>query len=72
MARRGSFTAPTEHFGAPLALVHPIDNKFPKYDPEVDALEGLTDEQKRKIQQKIDELFGALVLGSQEPPPDGS
>lgn len=62
MARRGSFTAPTEYFGAPLALVHPIDNIFPRYDPEVDALEGLTDEQKRDVQQKIDELFGTLVL----------
>lgn len=63
MTRVGSFSGPTFAFGVPLQTVHPIDNKFPQFDPEVEALSSLTPEQKAKLQEEIENVFGAIVAG---------
>ena len=62
MARVGSFSPSTFIPGAPLAVVHPADNNFPQYDPEVAALNDVTEADRVKLQQQIDELTAALSL----------
>lgn len=64
--RVGSFAGPTEAFGLPLQLVHPPDNKFPRFDPEIEAL-NISDEEKAKLQAEAEALFGALVVGRDTP-----
>lgn len=61
MARVGNFSGPNFVFGAPLSIIHPKDNKFPLYEAALDRTH-LTDEQKRELQDEIEELTGALIL----------
>lgn len=61
MARVGSFSGPSFVFGAPLSIVHPRDNKFPMYEPALERAH-MTDEQRRELQQEIEDLTGALIL----------
>ena len=63
MARSGSFIGPSEYYGAPLSIVHPQDNAFPRFDPDIEALSGVSDEKKAELQAQLDNLYGALVLG---------
>jgi hypothetical protein len=62
MVRIGSFAGPSVGFGLPLQVVHPIDNKFPMFDPEIDALD-IPIEEKWKLQMEAEQLTGALVVG---------
>lgn len=62
MARIGSFSGPTQGFGLPLQVVHPIDSKFPLFDPEIDAL-NIPLEEKQKLQLEAEALTGALIVG---------
>lgn len=62
MARAGSFAGPSVAFGLPLQIVHPLDNKFPMFDPEIDALD-IPIEEKAKLQMEAEQLTGALVVG---------
>ena len=62
MARVGSFAGPAVAFGLPLQVVHPIDNKFPMFDPEIDAL-NISIEEKQKLQIEAEQLAGALIVG---------
>lgn len=48
-------------FGAPLEIVHPQDNRFPVYDPEIEGLAGATPEERVKLQAELDALFAVLV-----------
>lgn len=61
MARIGEFFSGITRFGDPLSVVHPPDNQFPKFDPELLNMEGLTERQRRELQDQIDELFAALL-----------
>lgn len=61
MARVGEFFSGITRFGDPLSVVHPIDNEFPKYDPELLAEQGLTERQRQRLQEQIDELYAVLV-----------
>lgn len=61
MARVGEFFGAQTRFGDPLSVVHPRDNRFPKYDPELLAAKDLTQKQRRELQRQIDELYAALV-----------
>lgn len=63
MARLGAFVGPSERYGVPLAIVQPIDSKFPQFDPEIESLTGISDEKKAELQQQVDELNAALLLG---------
>jgi hypothetical protein len=60
VARVGDFFGAAEKFGFPLSVVHPTDNKFPQFDPQLDAQKGLSDKQKRELQDQINELFAVL------------
>lgn len=62
MARAGSFAPSQFIVGAPLQVVHPIDNHVPEFDPEIEALAGLSDKDKLDLQAQIDELNAALTL----------
>lgn len=64
--RVGSFAGPSEAFGVPLQIVHPIDSKFYRFDPEIEAMD-ISDEEKAKLQAEADALFGALVVGRDGP-----
>lgn len=67
MARVGVFAGPTEEYGLPLSFVHPPDNDFAKafFHPSLlDKKLKLTDEQRRRLQDEIDALFGVLQIGS--------
>jgi hypothetical protein len=61
-ARAGSFSGGTFSYGEPLSVVHPIDSKFPSFDPEILAEPGLTEEQRYDLQGQLDELAAALTL----------
>ena len=63
MARVGSFSPSTFIVGAPLQVVHPSDNAFPEFDPEIEALKGLSDKDRIDLQDQIDELAGTLITG---------
>lgn len=61
MARIGSFSGPSEEYGVPLSFVHPPDNDFSKarWSPELlDPNLKLTDEERQRLQDEIDDLFG--------------
>ncbi len=62
MARIGSFSGPPQSFGIPLAVVHPRDNKFPMFDPEIEALD-ISIVEKAKLQAEVENLAGALIVG---------
>lgn len=62
MARIGSFAPSTFIVGAPLQVVHPSDNRVPQFDPEIEALTGLTDAERVKLQAQADELAATLTL----------
>ena len=62
MARVGSFSPPQFAPGAPLSIIHPVDNKVPVFDPEIEKLQGLTDEERVKLQDQIDQLTATLEL----------
>lgn len=61
-ARVGSFSPPQFVPGAPLNIVHPVDNKVFAFDPEIEAMEGLSDEDRVKLQDQIDQLTATLTL----------
>lgn len=62
MARVGSFSPSQYVVGAPLNVIHPIDNHFPQFAPEIEEMTGLSDEEKQKLQDQLDELNAALEL----------
>ena len=63
MARIGSFAGPeVAYYGAPLETVHPANNKFPLFDPEIEGLTGLSLAEKAKMQAELDELAAALIV----------
>lgn len=62
MARSGSFAGSTFSYGEPLSVVHPPDNKFPSFDPEILAEKGLSEQQRLDLQQQLDELSAVLTL----------
>ena len=61
MVRIGSFAGPAVGFGLPLQIVHPIDNKFPMFEPEIEAL-NISVEEKWKLQMEAEQLTGALIV----------
>ena len=67
MARMGQFAGATEQYGGPVSYVHPKDNNFDlaRFSPEVlDPRWKLTDAQKRKKQEEIDDLYYFLKMGA--------
>lgn len=62
MARIGSFSPPSFIYGTPLAIAHPIDNVFPRFDPGIAAEPGLTDAQRQELQDELNEIFAAARL----------
>lgn len=62
MARIGSFSPPQFQPGAPLNIVHPIDNKVPEFDPEIEAMKGLSEREKVELEAQIEEVAAALTL----------
>lgn len=60
MARIGSFSPSQFVVGAPLNIIHPKDNKVPLFDPKIDALEGVSEAEKVRLQEQVDELAAAL------------
>ena len=60
MARVGSFSPSQFVVGAPLNIIHPADNHVPLFDPKIEALEGLSEAEKVKLQEQTDELAAAL------------
>jgi len=62
MARSGAFSQPAFVFGAPISVIKPPDNRFPKYDPAIEAMKGVSEKDKRDLQQQIDELAATLGL----------
>lgn len=62
VARIGSFAGPTVSFGLPLQTVHPRDNAFPMFEPEIDRLD-ISLEEKAKLQREAENLTGVLVVG---------
>ena len=63
MARVGSFGGPTFQFGEPLEIVHPQDNRFPQFDPEIEGLAGATLEERARLQAELDALYAVLISG---------
>ena len=61
MVRIGSFAGPSVGFGLPLQIVHPKDNVFPLFDPEIEALD-ISIEEKWKLQMEAEQLAGALIV----------
>lgn len=61
MARMGTFAGASEEYGRPLSYIHPKDNDFAKarFHPILlDPRLKLTDKQRRKLQEQIDDLAG--------------
>jgi hypothetical protein len=65
----GTFAGATEQYGDPLSFVHPKDNDFNKarfnellLDPRL----KLTQAQRRRLQEEIDNLVGTLLLGQEK------
>ena len=70
MARMGNFSGPSEQYGVPLSFIHPKDNDFAKarFNPVLlDPRWKLTDQQRRDLQQKADDLAGLMALGREIP-----
>lgn len=61
VARVGSFAGPSVAFGVPLQIVHPKDNRFPLFDPEIEALD-ISLEEKAKLQAEIENLSATLIV----------
>ena len=61
MARVGSFSASQLVVGAPLNVIDPADNVVPEFDPEIEAMTGLTEAEKIELQQQVDELAATLA-----------
>lgn len=66
MARVGSFSPSTFIVGAPLQVIHPSDNKVPIFDPEIEALKGLSDKDRLDLQAQVDELSATLTLAREQ------
>ena len=61
MARMGTFAGASEAYGGVLSFIHPKDNDFAKarFHPLLlDPRLKLTNKQRRRLQQKIDDLAG--------------
>ena len=65
MARAGLFQGPSDGYATPGSFAHPPDNSFPKWAPEVAKLRGLTDAERDRLQDEIDELVGIARLPEQ-------
>lgn len=68
MARMGNFAGPSEQYGVPLSFIHPKDNDFAKarFNPILlDPRWKLTDQQRRDLQQKADDLAQTLALSGE-------
>ena len=67
MARQGEFSGGSQPYGTPISVVKAPDNKpGSPYAPELsDATLKLTEEQKREIQRRIDELT-AVIEGERD------
>ena len=68
MARMGNFAGPSEQYGVPLSFIHPKDNDFAKarFNPILlDPRWKLTDQQRRDLQQKADDLAKTLALSGE-------
>ena len=60
MARIGAFAGSSEAYAQPLSYIQPIDNDFSKSryaDQLNDPRLHLTEEQKRRLQEEIDQLL---------------
>lgn len=60
MARTGQFAGASEQYAQPLSYIHPPDNDFSKSryaDQLNDPKLHLTEEQKRRLQEEIDQLL---------------
>lgn len=66
MARVGSFAPSQFLVGAPLQVLHPIDNHIDEFDPEIEALKGLSDADRLDLQSQIDELDATLTLAREQ------
>lgn len=65
----GNFAGPSEPYGQPLSFIHPKDNDFAKarFNPILlDPRLRLTNEQRRRLQAKADDLAGLLALGREK------
>lgn len=65
----GRFAGPSEPYGQPLSYIHPADNDFSKarFNPILlDPRLKLTNKQRRKMQEEIDNLAGLLKLGEEK------
>lgn len=63
MARSGQFSGGGQLFGQPLTVVHPPDNNVDaaRYAPELlDPSLKLTESQRERLQERINELYGVL------------
>jgi hypothetical protein len=68
MARLGAFAGPSEQYGMPLSFIHPKDNDFAKarFHPIfLDPRWKLTNQQRRELQQKADDLAGMMALSGE-------
>jgi hypothetical protein len=66
MARMGQFAGPSEPYGQPLSYIHPADNDFAKarFNPILlDPRLKLTNAQRRRLQEKADNLTALLAQG---------
>lgn len=62
VARTGAFVGPSQAFGVPLEIAHPSDNRFPQFEPEIEAL-NISLAEKAKLQEEAEALTGALIVG---------
>lgn len=67
MARVGSFAGPSFDFGAPLSVIAPPDNVFPRFDPDIAAEPGLSEAEMRELQDQVNELHAASLLARDRP-----
>ncbi len=69
MARMGTFAGASEEFGRPLSFIHPRDNDFEKarFHPILlDPRLKLTNKQRRRLQEQIDDLAGLGKLAREK------
>ena len=65
----GRFTGPSEQYGVPLSFIHPKDNDFAKarFNPILlDPRWKLTDQQRRDLQTKADDLARMMLYAGEE------
>lgn len=69
MARSGQFQGPSDLYGEPLSFVYPRDGlkgfEKARYSPGLLAKKGLTDAERDRLQDEIDELIATAKLGAQ-------